>query len=131
MRRLLDTDWLIDYLTGDPAARTLVASLLPYGIAISVVTYMEIYEGIEASVSRREDEREFRTALRGITVLPVNRSVARRAATIRFQLRASGHSAVRRRALDILIAATAVVHDLTLATRNVDDYRGIPGLSLQ
>jgi tRNA(fMet)-specific endonuclease VapC len=131
VRHLLDTDWLIDYLTGDLAARTLIASLLPDGVAISVVTYMEIFEGIEASPSRREDEREFRTALRSIDVLPVNRSVARRAATIRFQLRAGGRSAVRRRALDILIAATALVHDLTLVTRNISDYQGIPGLKLR
>src|SRR5262245_20439686 len=109
---LLDTDWLIDYLVGDSGARDLLVALLPHGVAISVITFMEIYEGIEVSPTARQDAREFRTALRSIAVLPVNRTVARRAARVRAQLRSGGRSAVRRRALDILIASTALVYDL-------------------
>ena len=37
----------------------------------------------------------------------------------------------RRRILDRLIAATAIVHDLTLITINGDDFRDIPGLRLE
>jgi len=37
---------------------------------------------------------------------------------------------VRPRALDLLIAATALVHDLSLVMRNEDDYRDISGLRL-
>jgi predicted nucleic acid-binding protein len=32
--------------------------------------------------------------------------------------------------MDLLIAATAIVHDLTLVTRNVTDFQGIPNLRL-
>jgi len=35
---------------------------------------------------------------------------------------------VNNRALDLLIAATAIEHDLTLVTRNLQDYGDIPGL---
>jgi predicted nucleic acid-binding protein len=44
-------------------------------------------------------------------------------------MRAGGRSP-RRHALDVIIAATAIVHDRTLVIRNTTDYRGIPGLKL-
>lgn len=31
---------------------------------------------------------------------------------------------------DAVIAATAIVHDLTLITRNTDDFKNIPGLTV-
>jgi hypothetical protein len=43
---LVDTDWVVDYLAGVPEARTLIATLLPDGIAVSIVTYVEVYEGM-------------------------------------------------------------------------------------
>ena len=129
MSYLLDSDWLIDFLGGDPAAQRLVAPLFADGLAITFITFIEIYEGIERSASPRQEERSFRAFLRAARVLPVNRSVARRAATVRVQLRSQGRS-VRNRALDLLIAATAIQHNLTLVSRNTDDYRDIPGLKL-
>ena len=44
-------------------------------------------------------------------------------------VRALGYS--RSKVLDRLIAATAIVQDLTLITINGDDFRGIPGLKLE
>lgn len=129
MTYLVDTDWMIDYLAGEPAARNLIASLLSDSIAISIITFIEIYEGIKRSPTRRQDERAFRTFLQGVDVFPVNRTVARRAAKVRAGLRLQGRS-VRRRSLDLLIAATALAYNLTLVTRNMDDYGDIPGLSL-
>jgi predicted nucleic acid-binding protein len=130
MTFLLDTDWLIDYLSGDAAAQTLITTLLSDAITLNMVTYVEIYEGIERSPTPRTDERAFRAFLSGVEVLPFNRTVARQAARIRAQLRPQYPSIVRRRALDVLIAATAIVYDLTLVSRNRDDYRVIPGLKL-
>ncbi len=37
---------------------------------------------------------------------------------------------VKPRALDLVIAATAFEHGLTLVTQNRDDYKDIPGLKL-
>ena len=90
---------------------------------------MEVYEGIEAGLAPHENERAFRNVLRSIKVLPMNRTVARRAAQIRVELRARGRLP-RSRALDIVIAATAITHNLTLITRNLDDYRRIGDLKL-
>jgi len=37
---------------------------------------------------------------------------------------------VKSRALDLINAAIALEHDLTLVTRNVEDYKDIPDLNL-
>jgi len=43
MRYLVDSDWVAEYLVEREPAVTLLA---PEGIAISLMTYGEIYEGI-------------------------------------------------------------------------------------
>jgi predicted nucleic acid-binding protein len=55
--------------------------------------------------------------------------VARRCAELREELRAE-RKRFRARALDLMIAATAIEHGLTLVTRNTDDYADIGGLDL-
>lgn len=87
MRYLLDTDHVIDYLYGNQQTRDLLATLQPEGLAISAISYSEIYEGIYASKDPKKAEQAFRAFLTGATVLPLNRTVARRNAQIRRQLR--------------------------------------------
>jgi predicted nucleic acid-binding protein len=71
----------------------------------------------------------FRRFLKRVDVHGVNRPVAERAADIRIELRRQKRQ-VNERSLDILIAATAIAHDLTLVTRNSGDYQDIAGLRL-
>src|SRR5579872_1419159 len=121
MRYLLDTDFVIDYLTGRPGARDTLAQLLPHGVAISVVTFSEIFEGIYGSRDPRAATRAFSTFLRGVPVLPLSRSVAKRTARVRLDLRRQSRP-ITHRALDLVIAATALQQDLVLVTRNSKDY---------
>jgi predicted nucleic acid-binding protein len=46
MKYLVDSDWVIDYLAGRQQAITLLSSLAIEGLAISLITFGEIYEGI-------------------------------------------------------------------------------------
>jgi predicted nucleic acid-binding protein len=56
-------------------------------------------------------------------VLPADLSVAERAVALRQQ---------RKMTLgDAIIAATALVHNLPLLTRNVDDFKNITGLRIE
>ncbi len=46
MTYLVDSDVVADYLKGRTHAMTLLDTLFPDGIAISIVTFAEVYEGI-------------------------------------------------------------------------------------
>jgi predicted nucleic acid-binding protein len=65
--------------------------------------------------------------LEAATILDVNRQVAERYAEIRGGLRAKGLLLDNR---DLLIAATALHHDLTLVTRNHRHFGRVPGIKL-
>lgn len=129
MEYLIDSDWAIDHLEEIPPARQLLASLAPRGIAISIITYAEAYHGVVRSPDRFLAERKLVEFLEGVPVLFVTFEVARTLAGIREHLRLQGRP-YRRRAFDLVIAATAVANDLTLVTRNFPDYRDVPGLRL-
>ncbi len=129
MKYLIDTDYVIDYLYGNQNARDLVAELDPEGIAISVITYSEIYEGIFGSRDVKQAEQVFRAFLEGVTVYPMSREVGRQYARLRRELR-QARRPITNRALDLVIAATAIVHDLVVVTRNTRDYDDIPSLQL-
>lgn len=59
MKYLIDTDWIVDYLAGQEEARKLLTTLHPDGIAISIVTFTEIYEGIYTNSDPRRGEEVF------------------------------------------------------------------------
>jgi tRNA(fMet)-specific endonuclease VapC len=124
---LLDTDWVIDYLRRDVLALRLVAELAPKGLSVSVITYGEAYEGIIFGRTPRANEEGLRLFLEFADVLPVTTLVVRRFARIRGVLRRAGK---RLEDTDLLIAATALEHDLTLVTRNVNHFARVPGLRL-
>jgi predicted nucleic acid-binding protein len=129
MPYLLDSDWVVDHLADVPEARQLLDKLSLEGIAVSIVTYLETYEGVERSPNRAEAESKFQSFMREVPVLPVSPGIARRCAQLRHTLRKQGKR-VERRALDLIIAATALEHNLSLVTRNVEDYEDVPGLKI-
>lgn len=129
MTYLIDSDRTADWLAGRPDAVELVASLRRRGVAISVISYVEVLEGVINAVDPFRGRRAWRLFLRGTRILVVSRSIAERAAAIRVELRRQKRQ-VNERALDILIAATAIEHNLTLVTRNIADYADIPDLVL-
>ncbi len=125
----LDSDWVIDYLADLADARRLIERLAPSGLVISIVTYMEVHEGVSEQADPVTARLKLDSFLRGVVLLPLSPAVVRRCADLRRHLRRQGRR-VRPRALDLIIAATAIEHDLTFVTRNVGDYRDIPGLKL-
>jgi tRNA(fMet)-specific endonuclease VapC len=120
---LVDTDRVTDWLVGRTDAIELLARLSTLGMSISLITYGEIYFGRNSTAG----EGAFRQFLREVDVLPLNRAIMQRFARIRGELRRRGQLIGDP---DILIAATALHHNLTLVTRNLKDFQRISGLNL-
>lgn len=93
-----------------------------------MITYIEVYQGIYRQESVIAD-RVIEAMMAVTPVLSVTVPIARRCARLRETLRRQGRR-VNTRAFDLIIAATAIEHDLTLVTRNTDDSRDIEGLRL-
>ena len=127
MTYLADTDEVIDYLKGRFRAVITIEPLLADGVAISVITFGEVYEGIYTGLQREQQEEVFRRFLEGVPVLDVTREIARRFAISRGFLR---KERLLIPAPDLLIAATALDHDLVVITRNVSHFDRVPGLRL-
>lgn len=113
---------------GTLEAVELLRSLAPDGIAVSIITYMESVQGTLRTPPTYTPER-FQAFFDTVPILPLSAGVAERCARIRENLGQQGRR-VRPRALDLIIAATALEHNLILVTRNEADYRDIPGLRL-
>lgn len=129
MPYLLDTDLIIDHLEEIPAAGQLIQRLAVDRVVISIFTYMEVWQGVLRSPDPGKARDKFDALLAVLPVLPFSEAAARRTARLREDLKQAGRN-LRRRAIDLMIAGTALKYDLTVATRNVDDYRDIPGLRL-
>ena len=125
MAYLLDTNVAIHLRDGDPSVTAKIASL-DDAILLSIVTRVEL----EGGVYRNADDAPARrarldTLLSAIPVLAFDDAAADAYAAI---VASAGYS--RRKLLDRMIAAHALVHLATLVTMNADDFREIAGLEL-
>lgn len=111
---LVDTDVCIDHLAGH-ARLSGRRNRLGY----SVITRAEL----RAEAKGAFEAEQIRRMLGAMTEYPVDRQVADEAGRIRAEAGI--------RLPDALIAATALVHGLTLDTRNLADFRRVPGLRLR
>jgi predicted nucleic acid-binding protein len=116
---LIDTSVVIDL-------DRLTAECLPMESVVSAVTMAELAAGPHATDdgaerARRQDRLQRAEAT--FDPLPVDAGVARAYGRVYAEVVRSGRKARGRRALDLLIAATAVASDLPLYTCNPDDFR--------
>ena len=129
MRYLLDSTWVIDNLLGLPRAVAFLDSLEPDGYAVSILSYMEAYQGTLRAGAAPALPDAFETFFAAVPVLPFSPAVAKRCARLRQTLKEQGKR-VNSRATDLMIAATALEHGLEFVTNNIDDYDDIPDLTL-
>jgi predicted nucleic acid-binding protein len=124
MSYLLDADWIISFLKGRSHAVDLVKHLADQGIAISVIAYGEIYEGLLGTGATAQQGARLDELVRTVNLLAPNLDIARRYAQIRLQLRSQGLLIPDN---DMWIAATAQAYDLTLVSRD-GHFQRIPQL---
>jgi tRNA(fMet)-specific endonuclease VapC len=129
MPYLVDSNLVIDHLAEVPHASQLINQLVAEGIVISIVTYMEAFQGVVRSEHPEKASEKFHAFADSVLILPFSFAVAECCARLRETLR-SQNKRVKSRALDLIIAATALEYDLSLVTNNTDDFKDIPDLSL-
>jgi len=123
-RGIIDTSVVIDLELIDPDA-------LPSELAISAVTLAELAAGPHATADVAERARRQERLQRveaTFDPLPVDQAVARAYGRVYAALAAGGRKARGRRALDLMIAATALAAGLPLYTRNPADFGEAAGL---
>ena len=110
---LFDTDILIDILRGREAIRTFLLDLTDHSVpCCSVISVAELYAGM-----RPEEKHATDILLDALVIVPVTQEIAETAG--RFKRRMKSR---RLELADCLIAATAFVEGVTLATGNTKDY---------
>ncbi|CAN5261422.1 type II toxin-antitoxin system VapC family toxin [soil metagenome] len=127
MSYLVDSDWLIDTLRGVPNAIQVLDERSVYGLSFSLITLGEVYEGIYDQSDSEARMTDLRTLLKGHTILRLSDPIVEVFARTRSTLRRNGQLIPD---MDLLIASTAIVHDLTLMTRNQRHFSHITDLKL-
>lgn len=99
--------------------------VLPRAVAISAVTLAELAAGPAATDDTAERARRqdrLQRAEGTFDPLPFDIEAARAYGRVYAAVRAGGRKARGSRAVDLMIAATALAHGLPLFTRNPDDF---------
>lgn len=120
---IFDSDVLIWFLRGDPAAGELVDYTAER--FLSVVTLMEIQQGAKSKVEMKTTRDLFRQ--RDFRILPLSESIGHAAAVLIEEHALSSGLHLE----DALIAATAREAGETLATGNLRHFRPISNLELK
>ena len=128
-RVLLDTDTVSAILNYDPRV---VNSAQDYyathgRFTYSIITKFEILRGLKARNAKRK-LADFRRIDKLNEVLPLSDEIIEQAADIYAEFRRKGKPI---NDADILIGATALVHDMTLATNNEKHFSRISGLRIE
>ncbi len=125
---LLDTDRAIDALNGVPGALELLEVLAPSGLALSSISYGELYEGAYYGRDQTHSLATLAAFVRRTPMLPITDEILERFAILRGSLTHQLRNQIGD--FDLLIAATALTHHLTLVTRNLRAFRHILDLEL-
>ncbi len=134
MRFLLDTDHVSLQERGHPSMLARLRVQPPEALGVSVVTMQEVLQGRLAVLNRQQapDQILFAYAklqetmhfFTRVQVVAFDAPCQHRMAELRGQ-------GLRIGTLDLRIAATALVHNLTVVTRNTKDFSRVPGLRLE
>jgi tRNA(fMet)-specific endonuclease VapC len=95
---------------------------------VSGITAGELYSWVLRSKAPPDRLQLLQRFLAGVTLLPIDQEVAYAFGALRAALLDRGQS---RMSTELLIAATALVHGLTLVTHNTRHFQNVPDLALE
>ena len=126
---LLDTNTCIRYLNGRaPRVRNRLRSTPRSQVAICSVVKAEMLAGALRSTAPERSVQRQRDFFAAFVSLPFDDAAAESYSQLRAHLLAMGTPIGPN---DMMIAAIAVAHGLTLVTHNTDEFQRVPGLVLE
>ncbi len=125
---LIDTDWVIDHFNGITHVTRRLKELQPRGLGLSAVSAAELWEGVYFSRDPKRSQEALDLFLSGVDVLGLDEEICQRFGQLRGSMRKHGQTVGD---FDLLIAATALRHGLTLLTNNRKHFEGIAGLEIE
>lgn len=128
MKFLLDTDFCVDWIRRKDYAQHALASRLPTEVAISAVTVGELLMGAFCAQHPEKETLKVEAFLKPIQILVYGQAEASRCARISADLRQQGQLIG---ISDIMIAATAESHRLTVITRNLKHFGKVKNLKVE
>lgn len=134
IRWLLDTDHVSLHERGHPTLRMRLVAVPPEMVAVSVVTVEEMIRGRLAVLARRSGgERRVHAYAKFLETVLFFSSIPVVSFDLTCEERFQTLQGLRLRigSQDLRIAATALVHQLIVVTRNRQDFERIPGLVLE
>ena len=108
---LIDTDWVIHYLNGHREIVERIKSLRKEGLAISVISLAELYEGVYYSTQPAKNEKALKDFLSGVCIIGIDEEVCKVFGRERGRLRQENKTVSD---FDLLIASTCLYWNLTL-----------------
>ena len=125
---ILDTSFLIDVLRGEQSVEETVQIIDERATArVSSISVMELWEGIQLADSSERERTVVENLLTDVREVPFDRDCAMAAGTINANLNRDG---VPIEDADVMIAATARVHQVPVVTTNVDHFERVPELDI-
>jgi len=129
MKYLLDTCVISDFVKGNKNVMQIIKSEQPVNLAVSSVTVMELHYGLKLNPQRAKKISPIISALLGtIKIIPYETHCAEQTAVIRAQLKTLGTPIGP---YDIMIAGTALAHNLVMVTANVKEFKRINILDIE
>ncbi len=125
---LLDTDIVIYSLKGHSSVKKNLEQNLHAAIKISIVTLMELYYVAYKSQKVASNLGKIKRIEDAIEVISLGRDSAEIFAMLKAELEKAGTPLDD---FDLILAACALSHDLTLVTNNLKHFKRIQGLKLE
>jgi tRNA(fMet)-specific endonuclease VapC len=120
MTHLADTSWVVEHLRGNQEVTDRLNSLGNEVVSISIITVAELYVGAYRSSNLTRTLSAVRDFIGKVVVLDINDDICLRFGREKAVLLDKGQPIGD---ADLLIAATALHHGLTLLTRDLDFER--------
>lgn len=122
MRKIVvDTSVIIDFLRRKDKENSLLYRLAEEDLSASIITHTELYAG-KSIWENNETKETLEKVLSGLSLISLDKNISQEAGHIK--------SCANISLIDAIIASTAIVNNMELATLNIKDFEKIKNIKI-